>query len=186
MEALLGEATTLTGIPGGLVEAPGEEWQRLRWRELAARLGHGLDDNNVPPCFRWFPYKSWPASIRPPAEGSLDADSLASLTEQLKAVTPAGTCFASYGLVAAGANEELPRCFYGPLDAIDVLVDPSMGRHGTPSNFWPDDRSWFVYTDWDLMGTKVSGSRRLIEALSSHADLETILWSRPPAGDATG
>ena len=28
----------------------------------------------------------------------------------------------------------------------------------TPSNWRPLDRSWFVYTDWDLWGTKFSGN----------------------------
>jgi len=43
------------------------------------------------------------------------------------------------------------------------------------------DRSWFLYTDWDLWGTKVSGSQSLIDELISDPDLETLEWS-PPDG----
>jgi len=45
----------------------------------------------------------------------------------------------------------------------------------SPSNFWPADQSWFVYTDWDLQGTKVSGSAALIAALVEDLRLETIV-----------
>ena len=31
---------------------PGPGWQRLRWRELATRLGGSLQGHHVPPCFR--------------------------------------------------------------------------------------------------------------------------------------
>ena len=50
---------------------------------------------------------------------------------------------------------------------------------GTPSNFWPSDRSWFVYTDWDLWGTKVSGPAVLINAIRSDPNLETLDWQAP-------
>jgi len=51
----------------------------------------------------------------------------------------------------------------------------------TPSNLWPDDRSWFVYTDADLMATKVKGSAALIAALVDDVHLETLRWNRPTA-----
>lgn len=48
----------------------------------------------------------------------------------------------------------------------------------TPSNSWPADRSWLVYTDRDLQGTKVSGSCELIAALEADERLETIRWEQ--------
>ena len=57
----------------------------------------------------------------------------------------------------------------------DVLVlydDEEMG--GGPSNIWAADRSWFVYTDWDLWGTKVSGSAHLIGSLFADNDMEAV------------
>ena len=45
---------------------------------------------------------------------------------------------------------------------------------GTPSNIWPADRSWLVYTDFDLWGTKVSGSAHLVERLVADPELETM------------
>jgi len=45
---------------------------------------------------------------------------------------------------------------------------------GTPGNIWPEDRSWLVYTDYDLLGTKVSSSTHLVERLESDPELETL------------
>ena len=44
----------------------------------------------------------------------------------------------------------------------------------TPTNFWAEDRSWFVLTDYDSWGTKVHGSVSLIEEVLREPDLETI------------
>ena len=44
----------------------------------------------------------------------------------------------------------------------------------SPSNIWPEDRSWFVYSDWDLSGTRVSGTAKLIDAVVADLKLETI------------
>ena len=45
---------------------------------------------------------------------------------------------------------------------------------GSPTNIWPTDRSWVVYTDYDLWGTRVSGSVSLIDALRNDPELETV------------
>ena len=47
-------------------------------------------------------------------------------------------------------------------------------RSGAPTNVWPEDRAWFVYADWDLWATKVSGSPSLIDALRADTILETV------------
>ena len=48
----------------------------------------------------------------------------------------------------------------------------------SPSNLWPADRSWLLYTDHDLTATQVSGSRELIAAIEAHQDIETLRWQR--------
>jgi hypothetical protein len=45
---------------------------------------------------------------------------------------------------------------------------------GSPSNIWPDDRSWFVYSNYDLSGTRVSGSAELVASVVADSELETI------------
>lgn len=175
--ANLDEVTTVTGGQLGFSGRPSEGWVRLRWAELAARMGTSLDDQEFPPCFRWFPYRSWPASIQPPPEGSLDQLSLDTLIPHLSASAASDECVAAFGLLAAGMYEEAIRCFRGPVSQVEDLIDRSESRIGTPSNIWSIDRSWFVYTDSDLWGTKVSGSQSLIDDLISDPDLETLEWS---------
>jgi len=177
----LDELTIATGAPLGWSARPGPQWQRLPWSGLADRLGVRLGESDVPPCFRWFPYRSWPARIRPPAAGSLDEESMAALLRQLAARSPAGlaaSCHAYYTPVASGGFDSV-ALFRGPLEAVPGLVDAREHRFGSPSNFWPDDRSWLVYTDWDLWATKVSGSHPLIEDLIADPGIETFEWWRP-------
>lgn len=44
----------------------------------------------------------------------------------------------------------------------------------TPSNLWAEDRSWVVYTDYDLWATKVSGPEHLVEALLRDPEIEAV------------
>jgi hypothetical protein len=179
----LDDTTTVIGNVLGMSERPqGVDVVRLRWSDLADRLGLDLDDNEVPPCFRWFPYKSWPVGIYPADEGSLDAESLEALVAVLGARSPGGRstrCVAYYGALANGGDFDTVWMRGVLLGDIATLVDASEGRSGSPTNWWAEDRSWFVYTDWDLWGTKVSGSPELIEAFGSDEYLETIAWTRP-------
>jgi hypothetical protein len=167
----------LTGGGLGWSEPPSAPWKRLRWTDLAARLKITLGVQDVPPCFRWFSYRSWPASLLPPSEGSLDAMTMDRLLVHLAAQDARGMstpCYAYYAL--APMFDDRLTAFRGPLGSIPPLVDQSQGRVASPSNFWPEDRSWFVYTDWDLWATKVSGPTRLIQRLRNDPDLETLVW----------
>jgi hypothetical protein len=152
---------------------PGEGWRRLLWSELASRLKVDPFDLDVPPCFKSFPYRSWPANIAPPGEGSLDHEQFQSLLNCLAPESAGGwdtTCIAYRTPLATGDfnDHTMHRC---SLDQLSGLYDE---RSGAPSNIWPEDRAWFVYTDWDLWATKVSGSQTLIDALNADTALETV------------
>lgn len=171
----LDERTIATGGDTGFKAHPGPDWTRLRWRELANRLELDFADSDVPPCFRWFPYRSWPANIVPPTEGSLDAQNAPVLLEHLDRFAPKHVCFAHYSFVAAALSSE-NRVLRGRVDDLLTLVDSDHHRPGTPSNIWPGDRSWPVFTDSDLWGTKVSGSDELIAEIRADERLETVEW----------
>lgn len=162
----------VTGGSIGRAGWPGEGWTRLRWHDLAKRLGIRLHDSYYPTT-QQFPYTSWPLSIEPPTEGSMDRDQFLRLIQHLAEASEHG-----------GATE--CRCYYSPLTSEDMqtrvvyagelheLVDlyESDDVTGSPTNFWPTDRSWLVYTDWDLCGTRVSGDERLINAIATDRTLE--------------
>jgi hypothetical protein len=92
---------------------------------------------------------------------------------------PDVACFAYYGMVPANEYESL-TVLEGTLSSISGLTgNDDLFRGLSPSNWWPADRSWFVWTDYDLTATRVSGSRALIETVRSHPQLETLDWQWP-------
>jgi len=149
----------------------GADWRRLLWSDLASRLGVDPHATGVPPSHQSFPYGSWPATIEPPTEGSLDRAEFLRLVDHLTSVMLSGhdaNCVAFYSEMSAF---DAPVIYKG---ALKELVELDDDRGFTPSNVWPDDKSWFVYTDSDLWATKVSGSVDLINRLSADTELETV------------
>jgi hypothetical protein len=68
---------------------------------------------------------------------------------------------------------ETPAMLEATLAELPEIYDWPVAS-GSPSNIWPDDRSWFVFTSWDLSGTRVSGSAELVASVVADAELETI------------
>jgi hypothetical protein len=178
VEEVLGDATF---VNTSYRDAPGPEWRRLRWSELRRRLGLDTTQLDGYPSFLWSPYESWPANLTGQGEGSLDREQLECLVAHFVAVSPRGgetTCFAFYGACAAGDYDRdvLHRGFLRDIPSLLDVEELS----GSPSNFWPEDRAWLVYTDWDLWGTKVSGNATLIERLANDPRLDIIQVSSMP------
>jgi hypothetical protein len=162
----------LTGVTLGRTGWPGAGWRRLLWSELGDRLGV---DPMAPgaPGPRSFPYVSWPLSIEPPGEGSLDREQFERLVSLLAGRSSDGgrtRCVAFYGMLHS--DDLTRRVVTSRLDDLVDLYDDE-DVLGSPSNIWPEDRSWLVYTDWDLWGTKVSGDAALIADLEDDPALET-------------
>ena len=183
----LDEVSAGTGIPLGFEHAPGPPWRRLRWSEYATRpAGMVGAARLVFPAEEWMPSASglWPARIRPPTEGSLDEASLHALLRVLAAHSADGqdTDCLSFRHPAM-TRDYRPVLLSGPLLAVCGLIEDEKAAQSAPNNFWPRDRSWFAWTDWDACGTKLSGPRGLIDAILAEADLETTGDDGPAAGD---
>jgi hypothetical protein len=170
------EGMRLTGATLGRTERPVGDWRRLRWEELARRQSVDLRAHDGPPSHHWFAYRSWPSNVLPPGEGSLDREQLAALCSVLAAHSPDGgdgTCIAYYALLATQDWSGGPLAFETTIDDLLTLYDDER-IIGSPSNLWPLDRRWFVWTDYDLWGTKVSGDAALIESCLRDAYLEAV------------
>lgn len=161
------------GPPLGGSARPGADWRRLTWDELGRR--HGIDPLGRLPGWQTFPREAWTESIRPPAEGALDLEQYERLCVHLDAAGPGAACTAYFTFLHSGDWEEPAGPTYsGLVSELPELYDV---EGAAPANIWPQDRSWFVYTDTDLWGTKVSGPPELIAALEADPELETVFIS---------
>jgi hypothetical protein len=177
------DSPRLTATGGGLgwEGHPGAGWRRLRWRELAERVGDPVVPMHMKPAYRYPSYQafpsvkrngSWPTSIQPPTEGSLDRESFHALVEVLLAFSgPETEVFAHWSPWIARDFDvfEVYRGLLRDAESLELL-----DYQGSPSNIWPADRSWLVYTDWDLWGTKVSGPPKLLSMIEASDFLETV------------
>ncbi|MFD5142489.1 hypothetical protein [Streptomyces sp. NPDC058401] len=160
-------------------EHPGPGWERLRWADLAVRLGDPVVPQGIYPGHGCFPSAKeaglCAGSVEWPAEGSLDRPTWNQLVRFLAANSPRGAdtpCTAYYSPMAAW-DFDRKHVRSGRLGDAQALFDnPDIWY--TPSNLWPEDRSWIVYTDYDLWATKVSGPERLIEALLRDPEIEAV------------
>jgi hypothetical protein len=174
---------TVTGTSLGFVVHPGRPWRRITWEQYLARFPDFTGNREYPPCHRWFPPGSWPVAVEPPPEGSLDAESLDALTAVLTAQSPEGSdtrCFAFYASLPAGDFDTV-HLWEGPLGQVQDLISDNGGPYDfSPTNVWCVDHGWFIWTDYDLQATKVSGDRSFIDALVSSPHLECISWVPRP------
>lgn len=177
----LDEVSVTTGGGLGRSQHPGPGHRRLRWSELAARLGEPLVPVGLSPCFKCLPGAhpggSWPANITPPSEGSLDRESWYRLVDLLIQHSPHGA--ATECLAHFSPAQHLPSSEDDGVVVIGHLGDaPSLYDHafstGSPANFWSSDHSWVTWSDWDLWGTKVNGPPALVSAILDDRQLEAI------------
>lgn len=175
------ETGVATGGGLGRAEHPGPQYRRLRWAELSARCGDPLVPEGSYPSLRCFPSVklagSWPVGIRPPTEGSLDRPTWDRLVDLLTAHAPDGAhtrCLAYYNpLMLAACDFDAPHVRAGRLGDAHALYDNPEADF-SPSNLWAEDRSWVLYTDYDLWATKVSGPESLVEALLRDPVIEAV------------
>ena len=178
------EGAVVTGTRLGRGGHPGPGWRRLRWAELARGFGEPVVPEGVLPGHRCLrpahPTGSWSAAVEPPAEGCLDREGwhrLMSLLLRHDVEGEGRRCYAYYCPLVTG-NWDRETVLAGRLgDAAELYDHPAMPS--CPSNLWPEDRSWVVYCDWDLWGTKVVGPTPLVEAILADPELEALRlpWS---------
>lgn len=170
-----------TGGGLGRAEHPGPGWRRLPWAELAQRTGDPVVPDGLLPSYRCFPTAkkegSWPLGIDPPTEGSLDRETWNRLIRILTQRSPSGPdtpCLAYYNPLTLGATDfDDLRVRAGRLGDAEILYDNPEADF-SPSNFWAEDRSWVLCTDYDLCATKVAGRPALIEALLNDTEIEAV------------
>jgi hypothetical protein len=174
---------------------PPDGWERLTWADSASQKGTRLkgptfDGREVPPCFRWEAalgredvVNGVPVRTLAPTEGSLGKGDLETLIPILAAHTSSPRMHGAYSLCDTGAQlvDGTPLAVAFDLATMLTAMLSKNNTQFTPEFWWPQDRSWVVWTDWDLEGTKVFGSNSLIQHLRQHPKIEPLDWSRKAA-----
>jgi hypothetical protein len=171
--------------PGGS-PLPGAELRRISWREIARR--HDLDVRAmVKDWALWRPLSS--VLDGPPrylvgaaVEGLIDPESAAHLITALRRVEGDESClFHFFSGLVGGWGHDTPFVVKGSLEDMNDLITERAKRGGAgPDYWWPEDRRWCVYTDYDSTVTWVGGSSDLIAAIEDDSWIETF---SPEGGD---
>ena len=145
---------------------------RVLWHTLAERYGLVFNPEFNPESFRKvFKTGSWPRYLLGPAEGTLDRKTCEALISVLK---PFSHSQSIYFRFSDSLMNDLAHLYRGDLDDLTTfLTKPHFG--GTPECWWPEDGSWFVFTDWDLTFTLIGGSRAIADSCMSHPILECVV-----------
>ena len=118
---------------------------------------------------------------------SIPAPSLREEREHLRAQRATEAALRAIPQITAvhGSSGRHYLLFRGPIDAA-CSFEPD-GWYLSPSFWWPDDRAWFVSTDFGIFSTYVGGRSHLVERLLADDVLEVLEtaltdpydWERP-------
>jgi hypothetical protein len=167
LAAILSDALAV-GRWSGVEE--GED-SRVSWRTLCERYGLSFHPEfNVESFRKAFETGSWPRYLRWPAEGTLDRKTCEAVISVLKPPAQTQTVYFRF---SDYIMNDLPHLYSGELnEATAFLTAPHFG--GTPECWWPQDRSWCVYTDYDLTFTLIGGPRVIVDRCLAHPLLECV------------
>lgn len=180
IDKILAENTVTTGLGLGPDWKP-TGWSRLLWRTLADRFGMEVDFHHPVPIQAFnatFPDGSWPISIQPPTTGSLDWESFASLMPILMGHTDSTLLYRvdTWRTWTGDPFEYALR--HGSPDEMLETYD-GHGDFGSGANWWPDDQSWLVYSDYGLTTTIVQSPPTVSLARSQATNSSNRQNSRP-------
>ncbi|MFC4516354.1 hypothetical protein [Streptomyces ehimensis] len=146
------------------------------WRTLAEAYGV--------PFHSELSHRSLPAGTVPSGgplwlaeSGRLDDRSRGALQRCLAPATGDQQVFYAYDLVAMGEDVDSPieRCSsLAGLDSTHAAVRAEIGDVDGPEFWWPQDRSWVVTTDHDLLSTYIGCSTETARRILRADELEVL------------
>lgn len=168
----LEEVGTSTGV-ALTMETPPEGWHRLRWASVASRLGIDLDGTQGVLERQLRPFtieSSWPVSVLPPPMGTLDPLSLRKIADALAGLHDGQT-------VAYSNRDEWFGDGGFSRGTVREVLELSLERDYSPTNWWAEDESWLVWTDYGLQTSAFFGTARVVEIVASIPDLEVLPYA---------
>ena len=161
------------GLEGNLDSS--DQIERVTWQGLATRFSLKFHPEINQDSFALnFPKGSWPRYLIVPREGTLDEDECPQLVQALLPFSIGQDCFFYYASIIRTTDHGNPGILYhGGLTNVDELSSEG-AYYVSPTYWWPEDRSWTVFTDPDYAFTIVGGSRGLIDSILGDAILEAV------------
>ena len=153
-----------------------DEVERMKWRDLATLLSLEFHPEMNQDSFALnFPKGSWPRYLIAPREGTLDEEECLQLVHVLEPFTKDQPCYFYYDPLARSADHDFVGMLYqSDLDEVDGLSSEGT-YYTTPTYWWPEDRSWTVFTDHDYTFTIVGGPQELIDTIMEDPVLEGVV-----------
>lgn len=144
--------------------------ERLRLMDLAEKYDLEFS-KELSPASLMNKLGGYPRYIISGEEGEIEPDSLKALVRVLQLFGGEERCYFLYGLLKSA--HYIDELYHGELAEVEELAKRDH-LYGTPSYWWPEDKSWCLYTDIDMNFSLIGGSPELIEALFADDFLECI------------
>ena len=151
--------------------------RRIRWRELADRLGLTFHPEVTVDTFTCnFEGRSWPRYLIGPEDGRPDENTCREILRSVCTTTSDSAfsqrCYFHYD---REATVEWDSELLFEADLGDVFEISSLEQvQRSPTHWWPIDRSWFVCSDRSLAFTLVGAADEIIDALVANEELECV------------
>lgn len=124
----------------------------------------------------------YPRYLILPDEGTIDRETLHELLPVLTTFTRELPCYFHYDFLKL--IHVLPfeddvtdnHLYYGNLEDVFSLYEKGKDKLelGSPTYWWPKDRSWCIHTDYDLDFSLFGGTKEMVNQLLSKPNLECI------------
>ncbi len=144
----------------------------LKWHDLAHDLeldyGPGM---HLADFLQAMPQGRWPRRLIGPEDGELDVDTVYHLMRLLRPHTGDQDCLCYWPAERCARDQSL--LLVAPLSALLTLhADPR--SLGSPTGFWPRDRSWLLLSHPELPFSLLAGAGLLLEDLLRDKPLDGI------------
>ncbi len=141
--------------------------QTTRWSELAKRFRIAFHAELSVTSF-----VPWPDALTKPDSGTLNLAAVTRLANLLAPLTHRQSCYFYYNLIATRSYER-DLLYTGGLEEVALTFQLDTVS-GSPSYWWPADRSWCICTDWDLTFSLIGGAHNVIATLLADPILECV------------
>ncbi len=155
---------------------PNEEFvlgNLITYKELAEkyRLNYTKEfsTNSISMLFN----RSLPRYLISPEEGDMEIDMVKEIVKNLNPFSQGKRCYFYYPFLKKRHWDGEDQIFQGALEEVLVLStkeDPL----GSPTYWWPEDKSWCLCTDFDLDFTLFGGTKEMVESILNNPLLEAI------------